>query len=189
MRLLAAAKNHDTAFILSILDQHILNSLGGSGGVKEFKEQWKLDETGDEFWNTLIAVLTKGGSFSESDGKKEFCAPYVTSKWKDIYVKLPTGSDPSDYQAIINNNVGLRAEPNPNSSLIATLSYDVVRVLSDLEPSAESKTAGLQWVKISTFDGKVGYVDSTNIRSPSDYYACFQKVGSTWVMTTLAAGD
>ena len=72
MRLLAAAKNHDTAFILSILDQHILNSLGGSGGVKEFKEQWKLDETGDEFWNTLIAVLTKGGPSQRATVKKNF---------------------------------------------------------------------------------------------------------------------
>src|SRR5262245_10335517 len=42
-KLIEAAKNRDAKFILSILDPNITSSFGGNGGVKEFKETWKLD--------------------------------------------------------------------------------------------------------------------------------------------------
>jgi len=187
-RLLTAAKNRDIAFILSVLDPHILNSLGGSGGVKEFREQWNLDEGGGELWNTLVTVLENGGSFSEEEGNKQFCAPYVSSKWKDIYELLPKDSDTSDYQAIVNSNVDLRSGPDVNSALVATLSYDVVNVISNSE-SHERAVEGSYWVKIRTMTGTIGFVNSSNIRSPSDYNACFTKVGSQWLMMSLAAGD
>ena len=188
-KLVAAAKDHDANSILSVLDPHILNSFGGSGGIKEFRAQWKLDEPRSEFWNTLITVLRMGGSFSNNEGKKEFCAPYVSSKWQDIISRLPTNSDPLEYVAITNNDVEVRAEPNMNSSIVGTLSYDVVKVVSDRRSRIEINEEDSKWVKIMTLHGTVGYIAAENTRSPSDYHACFKKVGSGWLMTALAAGD
>lgn len=187
-RLLTAARNRDSAFILNILDPHILNSFGGSGGVEEFKEQWKLNAGGNKLWSTLVTILENGGSFSNDHGKKQFCAPYVTSKWRDIQQQLPKNSDASDYQVIIHSDVALRSGRSVDASLLTTLSYDVVKVISD-SATTESEEESSQWVKTSTLAGTVGYVASTDIRSPIDYYACFQKIGSKWVMTALAAGD
>lgn len=186
--LLAAARNRDSPFILGVLDQHILNTLGGSGGIEEFKAQWKLDTGADELWNTLITVLTNGGSFSNYQGKKQFCAPYVSSKWEDVVSKLPSEADPSEYAAIIQPKVDLRAEPASDSSVIRTLSYDVVRVL-DASRSGETSPEVSQLVKVQTLTGVEGYVNANSIRRPSDYRACFNKVDSKWVMTLFAAGD
>lgn len=186
--LLAAARNRDSSFILGILDQHILNNLGGSGGIEEFKSQWKLDTGADELWNTLIAVLTNGGSFSINQGRKQFCAPYVSSKWKDVFSKLPSDADPSQYAAVILTKVDLKAEPASDSSVIRTLSYDVVRIL-DASTSGETSPEVSRWVKVQTMTGVEGYVNANSIRRPSDYRACFTKVDSKWVMTLFAAGD
>jgi hypothetical protein len=187
--LLTAAKNHDVNSILGILDHNVMNNLGGNGGIQEFKEQWKLDKPNSELWNTLSAVLTMGGSFSDNEGTKEYCAPYVSSKWSEVVNRLPEGSDPLDYAVITGSNVGLRKEPSMNSPILDNLSYDVVQLADNDGTRRETAPKNVGWVKIVTLRGVMGYVSGTDIRGPGDYHACFRKNGSRWLMTALLAGD
>jgi len=48
-KLLKAARAHDVAFLLSILHPQIINNSDGERGVKEFKDQWKLDQATAEY--------------------------------------------------------------------------------------------------------------------------------------------
>jgi hypothetical protein len=49
-KLIAAAKRRDAKYILSIVDRNIMNSYGGNGGVKEFKESWEINRPDSKFW-------------------------------------------------------------------------------------------------------------------------------------------
>lgn len=178
-RLLRAAREHDAAFILSILDPRIINSSDGEGGVREFKDQWKLDQPEGRLWETLTTILSMGGSFRMNSGRREFCAPYVTSQWPSVVNQLPKGADPLDYQVITGKNVAFRSEPNLTAPVLKSLSYDIVKVQS----------ASSAWLKITTLSGEQGYVLNKYIRSPTDYQACFRKISERWVMTELAARE
>lgn len=186
-KLLDALKRRDADFILAILDPHVLNSLGGNGGIEEFKEQWRPEEKDSDLWPTLTAVLEMGGSFEAAGGGKVFCAPYVSSRWRSVISQLPNDAEPLEYQAIIRENVAVRSAPRPAAAVVAALSYDVVRV-DDAEAANDSNAAG-GWVKVTTAGNQKGYIQSKDVRGPGDYRACFRRKGTDWIMTVFAAGD
>src|SRR5215203_3485385 len=148
-KLLKAAKDHDVAFLLSILHPQIINNSDGERGVKEFKDQWKLDQPDSRIWETLATVVSMGGSFRVNDGQNEFCAPYVTSQWPNVVSQLPKSADPLDYEVIIEKDVALRSDPNPNAPVVTSLSYDVVKVHSGGTVPLRSQTDDSTWLKIT----------------------------------------
>jgi hypothetical protein len=189
-KLLEAARKRDADFVLTILDPHILNSFGGDGGIEEFKKQWKLDQPdSSKLWKELADILSKGGSFLDFDGKREFCAPYVSSQWEKVANQLPSGKDGIDYAAVVGENVDLRLEPNPTAPVIDTLSYNIVRIDYDASVPDERDTDYFAWIKVTTTSGKQGYVAGKYVSSPTAFRACFKKVGEKWFMTSLVAGD
>jgi len=189
-KLIEAARKHDTDFILSILDPQILNSFGGDGGIKEFKEQWKLVEPDtSKLWKELVSILANGGSFINFDGKKEFCAPYVSSQWEKVANQLPTGQDGVDYAAVAAEKVDLRLEPNLAAPVIGTLSYNIVKIDYDASVPDERDSDYFAWIKVTSASGQQGYVPGKYVISPTGYRACFKKVGEKWNMTSLVAGD
>lgn len=181
-KLLEAARKRDKQFIVSILDPKIQNSFGSDGGLKEFQERWKLDSPDSELWNTLITILSLGGSFVASEGEMTFCAPYVFSRW-------PHNFDSFKYAAITGKNVRLRMQPNSTAPVVITLSYDIVK--TDYEESMPEKAGSdsYTWVRVTTLTGTKGYISGKYVRSPIDYRACFSKANGKWVMTVLVAGD
>jgi hypothetical protein len=181
-QLVKSVQEHDAAFILSILDEEIVNTSDGKGGVHEFKDQWKLDQPGSKLWETLGTTLSMGGRFRVTEGNRKFCAPYVTTEWPTVVSQLPKGSDPLDYRVIIDKDVTMYSAPNVMSQIIAQLSYDVVNV-------PPSQVAGSAWLKIKTLDGKEGYVADKYIRGATDHQACFEKRGRKWLMTEFSAKE
>jgi hypothetical protein len=176
-KLIEAAKNRDTKFVMSILDPDILNSFGGDGGVEQFKEKWKPDNPNSELWGVLLEVLSIGGSFDPRT--KDFCAPYVFSNFPEL--------DGFEHSAIIGEQVRVREQPSLTSPIIASLSYDIVD-LPD-RPVNPIKMDGISWIAIKLSNGKTGFVSKQFIRSPIDYRACFSKKNGKWRMNTLVAGD
>ncbi len=188
-KLLKAAKEHDSRVLLSILDSQIVNKSDGGRGIKEFKDQWKIDQPDSRLWETLTTIVSMGGSFRTNDGSKEFCAPYIASEWPKVVDALPKGADPLDYEAVIDKEVPLRSEPNSTAPVVTRLTYDVVKVNAAASTARSSETGSTVWVNITTLTGKTGYVLDKSIRGPSDYQACFRKVGRNWLMIDLAARE
>lgn len=175
--LMLAVQKQDTKFILSVLDENIVNSFGGNDGVQGFKEHWRLASKDTELWKTLYSVLTMGGSFEMFENEKTFCAPYVYSKWLDAH-------DPFEHVAITGKNVKVREKPSPDAKAIGLLTYDVVK-----KEDRKWNNNTSDWVKVFMASGKTGYVSEKYTRSPIDYRACFKKVNGQWRMTVLVAGD
>jgi hypothetical protein len=181
--LLTALQTRDERFVLSIVDPNIKNGSDTERGLAELRKLWELDQPDSALWDELTTVLKMGGSFrlSKEEGK-EFCAPYVTSEWPTVFDKLPQDAFLS-YYVITEKDLAMRAEPNSNAPMVATLTYDVVKVDSALnEPTERSG-----FMRIITLNGQVGYVPDETVRSASEHHAVFKKVKGKWLMTVFAA--
>jgi hypothetical protein len=180
--LLKAVQERDKEFVLSVLDPHILNSFGGEGGIQEFEETWHLDSPKTGLWDTLMVILTHGGSLSQVEDGDEFWAPYIYSVW-------PQDIDPFDHGAIMGKDVNVRSRPSLQALVVRQLSFDIVRLTDDPPVPDEDHRVVENWVKITTPQGEEGYVSSRYVRGPIDYRAGFKKLGNRWVMKALVAGD
>ena len=182
-KLIDAANRRDAKYILSILDPKILLSYGEDAGIEDFKRMWKINSPQSEFWNEFSVVINNGGTFyKEAGANKTFWAPYT-------FNSFPEDLDALEYSTIFGNNVNLRAQPNTNAAVVASLSYNVVKV--DYANSIENKNkeGDYLWLKVETLGGKKGFVKSEFVRSAFDYRAGFEKKNGKWLMTVFIAGD
>lgn len=187
-RLMVALKKHDRKFLLSIVHPNILNSFGGSRGIKEFVSMWKLNSPDSKVWTELLTVLSLGGSFDRENGQKTFYAPYISSRWDSLANKLPRDADAFTHSAIIAARVPVYSKPDVASPAVTFLSYDVVEV--DHERRIwKGDSEELLWARIKTLKGQEGYVQGDKIRDAADYRASFKKVRGKWLMYIFVAGD
>ena len=178
-KLIEALKKRDRKFVVSILDREILNNFGGDGGVAEFKKQWNFDGSKSEFWDTLLAVVTDGGGFTEKD---TFAAPYT-------FVVYPDDLEVTDYEMITGSRVNLRSRPEAASELVARLSYNLVKVVYEKSVKKKGNENDYTWLFVETFGGKKGFVAAEYVRSPIAWRAIFKKIGGKWKMTAFVSGD
>ncbi len=182
---LEAAKRRDAKYILSIVDAKIQNTFGDNNGIEGFKEMWNLASPESRFWDEFITVLSNGGAFFKRKGAPQrqiFHAPYT-------FTHFPEDLDPIEYQSIFGNNVNLRSRPEASAPVVASLSYNVVKV--DFENSVKdpNKEGEYLWLKIETLGGKKGFVSARYVRSPIDYRAIFEKRNGRWKLVVFIAGD
>ncbi|MGI8733721.1 MAG: hypothetical protein ACR2LM_10530 [Pyrinomonadaceae bacterium] len=188
-RLKAALKRRDRKFLLSILDKRIRNSWGGAGGVKEFVDHWNLNSANSKVWAELLTILSMGGSFVKENGKTSFYAPYVSSRWDTIEKKLPRDLEDFCCGAVIATKVKMHSQPGSAATILAILSYDVVKVDYEGSVLKDASQEDFRWVKIKTLKGQDGYVRGDQVRSPIGLRASFKKVRGNWVMDNLVGGD
>ena len=165
--LLAAVRARDAKKVLALSDPNVRTSFGGGGGRADLEQALQ-----EEVWGELEQILSLGGTFR--DGM--FWAPYVYSAW-------PESHDAFESLAVVGDDVPLREAAGASAPEIATLSRDIVK-----RASAPGE-AGIGWTKVTTADGKTGFVESKSVRSPVDYRAGFMKTGDRWHMSALVAGD
>lgn len=188
-RLLTAVKKHDENFLLRNIDPEIINGEDIQKGVDEFKRRWQLDRPDSPLWDLLASIISNGGSFNTDKGGKEFCAPYAVSEWSRVIEQLPSGADPYGYVAITAKDVAIRSEPNLSAPVIETLSYDVVRVRANASVKGGSPPNVFTWLKIIAPSGQDGYISDKYTSAPTDYRACFRKIGGEWVMSEFASRE
>lgn len=186
-QLLVAVRNRDKDFIMRVLQPGINNGYDIDGGIREFSKRWRPEDPESSVWDVLSTILIGGGSFNERDGEREFCGPYVISQWPNVVKQLPKGTDSLEYVAITAKDVGVRREPNLTAPIVATLSYDVVKLVPNSQILDRSKVEFSSWVKIQTPTGQEGFVSDNYIQGPMDYGACFTKTKGKWVISELAA--
>lgn len=161
-QLLAAVRARDAKAVFALVDPNVRTSFGGDAGHASLTE---------EHWRALEELLPMGGSFREG----MFWAPYVYSAWTESH-------DAFEELAVVADDVPLREAADASAPAIATLSRDLVK---------RAGTPGERgpWMKITTADGKTGFVESKFVRSSVDYRAGFVKTPDGWRMNALVAGD
>lgn len=170
-RLQRAVAAHDTAAVMSVVSPRMLNSFGGNGGKDEFRQAWGVAEPETSLlWATLGFVLALGGQF---DTDTSFYAPYSFR-----------GSAVDGFEGLIvlARNVMVRAQPNGNSAVRDTVSFEAVTKWREQSP-----TDG--WEPVRTGGGQTGWVRDDYLRSPIDYRAGFVRRQGRWWMRALVAGD
>lgn len=181
-QLYMAVQNKDLDFIKGIVAQNIQVSYGAENGADEFFRVWNLTKSpqASPFWLEMQSVLELGGGF-QNDSLTLFMAPYL---------HLVELDDPYQMGAIIGEGVPLRAEPNPEGVVLATLSYDLIEFLPQQNPERSTIDGTTDiWERVRTMDGKEGYVYGQYVRSPIDFRAGFQNIQGAWKLTFFVAGD
>lgn len=176
-RLLEAAQQRDAEYTISILSPGIRNGFGGNDGVAEFKKYWKPERPDSKLWKTLTRVLALGGSFHSDTS---FMAPYTYSKFPDEY-------DAFEHGVVVGENVRVRKQSAVESPVVATLSFDIVKVKDWKPKQAAGSKQG--WVNVLLKDGTSGYVAEEYIRGPVDYRAIFEKKDGRWQLAAFVSGD
>lgn len=123
-------------------------------------------------------MLALGGS-SQAEGA--FAAPYVYCRW-------PEAIDAFQHVAVLGTDVRVRAEPRVGSSVLAALSFDIVR-LSSTGRSRLTPAQAKEWIAVELRGGRTGYISSRYVRSSIAHRALFNKVNGRWRMTAFVAGD
>lgn len=173
----AVARKEPEAFV-TMVNPRIFNGLAAKRGMKQFMNLWEPESINSEIWITLEPILKMGGAFIRSERGVEFCAPYV-------FTHFPDELDIFAHGAVIKENISLKLKPSISSRTVKKLSYDLIQVL-DWVSIADTSGAGHQWLKVTTMTGEQGYIDKHNVRSPSDYSACFVKTKHTgWKLDSL----
>lgn len=182
-RLLLAARRRDEAFVLSITSPEIEYNLEADEGISGFQQFWMIGQRA-RFWRELETVLRLGATVTEmsEDGPREFCAPYVYGLWPDELDSL-------DHRAIVASDVKVRAAPTSTGTVLATLSYQLIRTEFVADRRQPRDAVGPLWVKVVTPDGIRGYVHRDSVRDVADVHACFRKVGQRWQMRAFITGD
>ena len=178
-RALAALRNRDRAFLLSIIAPDIKFSFGGEEGAKAFRQRWNLDGPGSKIWSTLTTILELGGTFTSPD---QFWAPY-------LHTKFPNDLDAYTSGVILSQSAPVRARPAQDSPVLETLSYDIVKMDYSGSVPEKDPADGYAWLKVQTPSGKPGFVAGRDIRSPLDHRACFERRAGGWILTVLVSGD
>ncbi|MBA2527814.1 MAG: SH3 domain-containing protein [Pyrinomonadaceae bacterium] len=180
-KLIEAVKERNTPFILTILHPKIHLSFGGHSGVKDFLEMWKPDSPDSALWKELSTILSLGGTFSTSDGKRNFWAPYTFSTF-------PNDLDAYEYAPIVGANVRVRSQPNTTARIVTILSYDIVKATFLFHDNNREDDIP-NWVKVIVPDGRNGYVASRYVRSAIDYRLGFERIRGQWLITPFIGGD
>jgi hypothetical protein len=187
--LIDAVRRRDTEAVVAMADPDIVLSLGFANGRELFR-QWLNGVggdaywTGEVYWQELENALALGGVWRDwNDGSPAFCTPYTFS------TELPADLDVYWAAIVIEPDAPVYGAPDRGEHQVATLSYDILRVL-DWNWGTENPAAP-RWVKVRTLDGThEGYIESTRIRSPIDYRACFTEgAGGEWTWEYFLAGD
>lgn len=180
----SAVNSKDLSFLTSHLSPTIRYSFGINNGINGFLSHWQLDinPENSQIWSELAQVLTLGGSFDQE--KAVFTAPYV-------FANFPYTVDGFENVAVINQNVSIHSDPDPNSPVLMGLSYKILK----LADSKIYKSTGVtlpdesaDWRKVVTSSGD-GYVNEVYVRSPIDYRAQFRQEEGQWKMIFFVAGD
>lgn len=169
--ILAIAGRRDSAALRSWIAPTIKFSFGDSrGGVDGLFAHWAKYESMDRLWRTLTDVLTHGGRMQ---GAESFLAPWT-------FLALPDSLDAFEYLVVRDSNVVMHSAAYSTDAGLGTLSFDIVRMGGAYDSV---------WRGVRLPDGRVGYVETTHIRSPVEYRIGLRRFGTRWLIDFFVAGD
>src|SRR3954462_10787064 len=116
------------------VDPNVRISFGPGSGIGAFKRAWYSKP----YWDELFAIFYMGGGvFRDND---HFLTPSIQANW-------PEKLDPFSFGVVMSRNTPLRESKDPGSKALATLSFDIVKLLGEKG-------------HVRLADGRTGWVDS-----------------------------
>ena len=172
--LLAAVERRDVKYVVARADPKVRLSFGDDMGRKTFSRWLKGEEEwqGEAYWRELEMVLKLGGVFT---AEGEFCTPYLSC----MDVPGCPDCDPFEMVFAVSEASRVYAQPHPNATIVAELSYNVLKIAEDHYP----------WYKVWLPDGSDGFATGPDFRSPVDYRAGLSKKSGRWRIRSFIAGD
>ena len=168
-RLQAAIARRDAAALIAAADPSIRTSFGDDEGMAAFRA--KLRDPQGAVWADLATALALGGTFQSPDS---FVAPYVFAAW-------PERLDSFECGAVIGSRVRVRASAQPDSAVVAAVSYEIVELLPGQRDAAAAH--------VRLRSGVTGFIATPFVRSPVDHRAIFQRTAGQWRLRAFVAGD
>ena len=172
--MLRAATAGDLKTIWSLTDPNVQATVSEQRGIEALKKEWRISQSPQTFLKELAAVLSLGGRF-EDESKQTFVAPYI---WTDF----PDTTSMPDYRVVVRRNAPVFKAPSERSSVLARLSYDVLRAMSAVPGAIQG------WSTVKLPNGRRGYMRDVDARAPSDTRAYFSKVGGHWKLSGFYGG-
>lgn len=175
-RLGAAVEARNPQALRKLVDDNVFIGPGDDDkGWAKFADRWHPADPDSPLWDTLSDLLSLG---FVREHPSLFISPYLV--WR-----FPRDLNPATHLVIIRDQAALRQAPSINAPEVALLSFDIVRQLGQPE-----RGEGLgEWVPIRTLDGKTGYLNTRDTRSPLMPRAQFMPRHGHWVLTALEGGD
>lgn len=185
-----AVDRRDTEAVVAMAAPDIRLSFGDDSGPQTLRvwlngidgEPW----TGEAYWQELEKLLALGGVWQDwGDDARHFCAPYTFS------AELPPELEENVFDAVIvvQPDAPLRRAPDSREQPVATLNNDILQIVeSRFDPENPLEP---YWMSVRTSDGThEGWIESTVVRSPVDYRACFTEADDgRWRWDLFVAGD
>lgn len=174
--LVKAAEAEDFAPFEAAMTPDATASFGGDYGPEGFKSAYGIGQPGSPFWPEFLKAARLGGVFLQDD---LYTLPYTAGD-------LPETADPFLSVIAIGDKTLLYAEPKEGAAVIADVTHQLLEQI-DIEPADLEKT-GSDYVHVKA-DAGTGYVKVSEVRSPIDYRAVFQKIDGVWKLVAFVAGD
>jgi len=171
-KLLQAIETQDREFLRSALAPNMRLFHEPAAPLDFAMETFDRDE--GALWKVLHRMLSMGVK-RLSDGR--FYAPYVSYV---IGLEMEDFDDRTN-MVITDKDVVVYAEPKPNASIIAVLSYNILEFDRD-KSSAD-------WFNITIPDWQDGYVSEKYGYTTDSHRAVFAKQDGEWKLTHMQAGD
>jgi hypothetical protein len=169
-QLKAAVVKRDPALLMPLIADDVTVDFGGSYGRDAFKAHWELDKPAESgLWEALTDALSLGCVAAGAT----LVAPSLSEQI----------DDPRDPFLLWLAQPGalLKASPSAVAATVATIDWHLV------EEDSERNSG--DWIAVKLADGRRGFVDSSQLRSPFDYRAVLEKRDGRWLITAFVAGD
>lgn len=178
-----AARDKDS--LLALMSDNVRYTFGEENGKASFIKHYQLDTNpaGSPLWADLDEILSLGGASLDD---RLYFAP-------NFFVRFPEGYDQFEYTAVIADNAAVRESPDPQSKVLASLSYTVVKTGSPAQPvgpevAIDGKSYG--WVPVVLADGRKGYILDKFVRHPLETRLGVGKTDDgKWQIQVFVAGD
>jgi hypothetical protein len=183
-RLREIARRRDAKALLAVVVDDIGVGWRGKRGKRAFAKEHELSNRKSRFWYDLETLIDVSGPYVEWGG---YSLPHVFSKLPD-----DAGGDLDG--VILTDNEPVRAEPSAVSTVLTTISQEMVALDRSFERDYDRHPDdfgpyGAPWVKIALPDGRKGYVRQESIWTVAGPRFSIVKIDGQWRITEYTVGD
>lgn len=176
-KLRSAVEDRNTTALRKLVDEEVATGPAAEDkGWQKFVEKWKPEDVrGSRLWTALADFLSLGFT---REHPNLYLSPYLV--WR-----FPDGLNRAAHLVVVRDKAPLREAPSLDAKAVALLSFDIVRQLGRPDDGG-----GLvRWVRVSTLDGRSGFMSMRDVMSPMMPRAQFGQRRGRWLLIALESDE